>query len=98
MALPLRETRTSTLRSRHWGTGATDQSEVPLVTTAPTWHAPSAYSMPALTQCSSSKRTKTPAWSNCSEKAAVNSTSTAESPGKAASRARSESWMKRRMT
>ncbi len=55
---------------------------------------PSANSTPALTHRWAETRTKMPAWSNWAEKAAVNSTSMALSPGNGASRACSLSWTK----
>src|SRR4051794_14923132 len=54
MASPDRLARTVTRRPAHSGTGATDQSDRPRVTTAPSCGTPSENSTPALSQVSSS--------------------------------------------
>src|SRR5665648_226614 len=59
-----RLSRMVTRRPAQSGTGRTDQSERPRVTTAPSCGTPSASSTPALIHVCSSARSITPAWSN----------------------------------
>lgn len=73
----MRLARTVITAPDHSGTGATDQSETPRVTTAPRCGTPSLNSTPALIQRSASARTSSPAWSNCAEKSATKVTSAA---------------------
>ena len=74
--------------------GERDQSERPCVTTAPALSCPSENSVAAFTQTSSLARMNSPAWSNCSENAAVYSTSIAHPGLNGAMSAFSVSWTK----
>src|SRR5690606_14867069 len=85
-ASPLRLARRVTSRPAQ-GTGADDQSDTPRETTAPSRSSPSQYSAPALIQVVSSRRRRTPAWSNWWSKSATNDTSTAASAPSGDSRA-----------
>ena len=93
-ALPDQLPRMVTHRPAQLGTGDRDQSDVPLVTTAPRLSCPSLSSTPALIHVSSSTLTKMPAWSNCSARSSRNWTSIADSGANAVSSACSVEWMK----